>query len=379
MNIKFLITASVLLATGLTTSISANAQNQMPGKMHIGIVYPLSTNGTRAPLDTNNLSFNLIGGVSAAERGLAFAGLSNVVLHDSKGFLFAGFSNHVIKNANGGQFAGFLNTYGGGDGFAFAGFGNISSGNVKGAQFAGFANVSKDMNGAQFAGFTNIAKNVTASQFAGFANIAKDVKGSQLAGFINTAKDVKGSQLAGFINVAKKVKGAQIAAFMNIADSSDFPIGIVNIIKNGEKSIGLSTNENLTTMLTFRSGGRVLYGILGVGYNFKNDKEVYAIEAGFGAHFFQSKSFRLNTELTSTTLESFKKGEYFNTSLRVLPALKIAKFLEIYAGPSLNYVNTNTAEGKALNKHYLSKWENKNGKNFQGLYVGYTGGIQVIF
>src|SRR5688572_8261522 len=100
MNIKSFITASVLLATGVV----ANAQNQMPGKMHIGIVYPLSTNGTHAPLDTNNLSFNLLGGVSAAERGLAFAGLSNVVLQDAKGFLFAGFSNHVIKNADGGQF-----------------------------------------------------------------------------------------------------------------------------------------------------------------------------------------------------------------------------------------------------------------------------------
>ena len=132
-------------------------------------------------------------------------------------------------------------------------------------------------------------------------------------------------------------------------------------------------------MLTFRSGGKVLYGILGVGYNFKNDHEVYAIEAGLGAHFFQTKSFRLNTELTATTLESFKDGEYFNTSLRVLPALKITKFLEIYAGPSLNYVNTNTVEGKALNKHYISKWQNRWGKDFQGLYAGYTGGIQVIF
>jgi hypothetical protein len=374
MNIKSFITASVLLATGLV----ANAQNQMPGKMHIGIVYPLSTNGTHAPLDTNNLSFNLLGGVSAAERGLAFAGLSNVVLHDSKGFLFAGFSNHVIKNADGGQFAGFLNTYGGGDGFAFAGFANISSGNVKGAQFAGFANIAKDMNGAQFAGFGNVAKGITASQFAGFINTAKDVKGSQMAGFINIAKDVKGSQIAGFINIAKKVKGAQIAGFINIAESSDFPIGIVNIIKNGEKSIGISTNDNLTTMLTFRSGGRVLYGILGVGYNFKNDKEVYAVEAGMGAHFFQSNSFRLNTELSATTLESFKHGEYFSASFRVLPALKIAKFLEIYGGPSLNYVNTNTVEGNDLNKHYISKWDHK-GNDFQGLYVGYTGGIQVIF
>jgi hypothetical protein len=360
MNIKSFIIALVLLATYM----GANAQNQMPGKMHIGIVYPLSTNGTHAPLDTNNLSFNLLGGVSAAERGLAFAGLSNVVLKDTKGFLFAGFSNHVVKNANGGQFAGFLNTYGGGEGVSFAGFANISSGNVKGAQFSGFANIARDMNGAQF---------------SGFANIAKDVSATQIAGFINTAKDVKGSQIAGFINIAKKVKGAQIAGFINIAESSDFPIGIVNIIKNGEKSIGVSTTDNLTTMLTLRSGGRVLYGILGVGYNFKNDKEVYALEAGLGAHFFSSNSFRLNTELTSMSLESFKHGEYFSSSFRILSALKIARFLEVYAGPSLNYVNTNTVEGKDLNKHYLSKWGNKSGRNFQGLYVGYMGGIQVIF
>ncbi|WP_316788049.1 hypothetical protein [Pedobacter frigoris] len=339
------IITSILLAAGLT----ATAQNKMPGKVHLGLIYPISSNGTHAPLDTNNLSINLLGGISAEEKGLSFAGISNVVKGNTHGAQFAGFSNHILKKASGAQFAGFMNTYGEGDGFAFAGFTNIASGNVKGGQFAGFA------------------------------NIARDISASQLAGFINTAKDVKGSQLAGFINVARKVKGVQIAGFINVADSSDHPIGLINIIKNGEKSIGLSMDETQNAMLTFRSGGKVLYGILGIGYNFKNKDEVYAIEAGFGAHFFQSKSFRLNAEATALSLEDFKKGEYFKTTLRVLPAFKITPFLEIFAGPSINYVNTNTLEGRKLTKKYLHQWENKWGDNLQGLYAGYTGGIHVVF
>lgn len=349
-----------LSATGLT----AFGQNKVPGKIHFGFVYPLSTNGTHAPLDTNNLSIHLLAGVSASEQGASFAGLSSIVRNDAKGFQFAGLSNHIGKQAHGGLFAGLLNTYGGGDAFAVAGLGNFAAGNVKGAQFAGFA---------------NIAKEVTGAQFAGFANMASHVKGPQFAGFMNKAKDVKGSQFAGFINIAKKVKGTQFAGFINVADSSDYPVGIINIVKNGEKSLGISTDETLTTMLSFRSGGKVLYGIIGLGYNFKNKKEVYAFEAGIGAHFFQSNRFRLNAEIVGTGLESFKKGEYFKTSFKLMPAFKITPKLEIFGGPAFNYLNTNTIEGRGLNKSYIHSWENKWGNNFQALYVGYGGGIQYLF
>lgn len=351
---------SILIAAGLT----ATAQFKLPGKTHIGLIYPISSNGTHAPLDTNNLSIHLLAGISAEEKGLSFAGFSNVVRGNTHGAQFAGFSNHILKKANGAQFAGFMNTYGGGVGLAFAGFSNISSGDVKGGQLAGFLNTTESICGIQL---------------AGFANIAADSSASQIAGFINTAKDVEGSQISGFINIARKVKGAQIAGFINIADSSNYPIGIVNIIKNGEKSIGLSTDETKNVMLTFRSGGKVLYGILGIGYNFKNTNDVYAIEAGFGAHFFQSKLFRVNTELIALSLQDFKQGEYFKGTVRVLPALKIVPFLEIFAGPSINYVNTNTLEGRKLHKKYVHQWENKWSDNFHGIYAGYTGGIHFIF
>ncbi len=356
----------ILIFLGLLSSaLHSHAQHQS-FKVHIGFIYPLSSNGSHALLDTNDLSIHILAGVSSVERGLSFAGLTNVVRNETYGSQFAGFSNHIGKTANGALFAGFANTYGGGKGAAFAGFANIAHGHLKGVQFAGFANVAKNVTGAQFAGFSNTAKTVSASQFAGF---------------INMAKDVKGSQFAGFMNIAKKVKGAQIAGFINIADSSDYPIGIVNLVKTGEKSLGISIDENQTSMLTFRSGGKVLYGILGIGYNFKNKDEIYAYEAGFGAHFFQSKIFRLNAELTASGLESFKSGEYFRSSFKLFPAIKVFKQLELFGGPSFNYTSTNSTEGLALynDQKALHKWQGKRSSYQHALSIGYSGGLHFIF
>lgn len=362
--LKFLYTKPVLFLLLVSLAAHAQAQSDRSVKINLGLTYPLSSNGVHAPLDTNNLSINLLVGVSSEEKGPAFAGLSNMVKNNVHGSQFAGFSNHIGKKANGALFAGFINTYAENEGAAFAGFSNIAHGEVKGAQFAGFLNIATKVKGAQFAGFMNVANNV---------------KANQLAGFMNRAKDVNGSQFSGFINVARKVKGVQFAGFINVAESSDCPIAILNFIKNGEKSIGVSIDENQTTMLSFRSGGKILYGILAAGYNFKNHDEVYAFEAGFGAHFLQSRLFRLNTELTASALESFKDGEYFKASFKLLPAVKIAKQLELFAGPSLNFITTNSIEGKALNEKYLSKWQGNYSNYEQILTIGYNTGLHFIF
>lgn len=339
---------AITLALLLSAGLNSFAQSSKNGKVNIGMVYPVSTNGTHAALDTNVFSFNLLMGMSAAEKGLAFAGLSNVVRKDSKAIQFAGFSNHTGGKLQGAQFAGFINTYAGGNG----------------AALAGFANISKENSGAQLAGFMNWT--------------SKNASSVQIAGFMNKAEDVKGSQLAGFINVAKKVKGVQIAGFINIADSSDYPIGIINIVKNGEKSIALTTNQNLTTMATFRSGGKVLYGLIGAGYNFKNKDQVYAFEAGLGAHFFQSEHFRLNTEMIASSLQNFKRGNYFKSTFQLMPTLRIGSNLELFAGPSFNFVTTNTEEGKSLQKHYIKTWDRKE-NTMNALFLGYTGGMAISF
>lgn len=362
MNFNYikLFTISLFLSqTGL-----AKAQNSFE-KIHLGLIYPISTNGKSAYLDTNDVSVNLIAGVSSVEKGVSFAGISNIIRNEANGTQFAGFSNHIGKNTNGAIFAGFLNTYKDATGVQFAGFANIAGGDIQGSQFAGFANTSKNITGAQFGGFINVAKNVSLSQFGGF---------------INVAKNINGAQFAGFINIAKKVKGAQVSGFINVADSSDCPIGILNFIKKGEKSVGLSFDEKKTVMLTLRSGGKSTYGIIGVGYNFTNKDEVYAFEAGLGAHFFQSKFYRLNAELTASTLESFRDGEYFKSSLKALSGVRLNKHFEIFGGPALNLVTTNTVEGKVLHaKKNIATWQSNWSDFTQYLYLGYNAGLHIIF
>lgn len=335
----------ILLLALVLQQLNSFAQSDKD-KINIGLVYPLSSNWKGAPNDTNKFSLNLIAGVSAAERGFTIAGISNIIRHNTTGVQIAGFSNHIGQTANGAMFAGFINTYGKGKNFAIAGFGNF-------------------------------AATASSTQIAGFINTGGNVSAVQVAGFTNIANNVKGSQIAGFINIAKKVKGVQVAGFINIADSAGCQIGIINISKNGEKSLGVTIDENQTTLVTFRSGGKLLYGILGVGYNFDNKKQKYAWQAGLGAHLLNAGVFRLNAELTQNGLESFKGGTYLRPSLALLPSIRLANRVDIFAGPSFNYVTTNTNEGQNMHKKYTSSWGGNNGSDFHGFYFGYSAGVQV--
>lgn len=115
------------------------------------------------------------------------------------------------------------------------------------------------------AGLTNVILNdASGFQFAGISNhIDNEGRGFQLAGLANTNKNnFSGFQLAGLINIAKDVKGVQFAGLVNIAENSDCPIGLINIIKNGEKSIAVTYDGIGNAVVSFRSGGKYTYGIL---------------------------------------------------------------------------------------------------------------------
>ncbi|AFD07269.1 hypothetical protein [Solitalea canadensis] len=364
-KLKSLVVLAIALFLTTTVSVAQDKENKEEKKesiFHIGFIYPVSNHGSNAGEYVNKVSFHVLGGLSAGETGFALSGLATVVNGNAEGAQIAGLSNLVKGHVQGFQLAGLANLYGSSRGGQVAGLANFARENVDGFQLAGLANLYGNSKGAQIAGLSNIAR--------------QNVDGFQFAGLFNKARNVNGSQFAGLVNVAKKVRGVQFAGLINIADSSDCPIALINIIKKGEKTIGLSTDETLTTLASFRSGGRVMYGILGLGYNFKNDDQVFAAEAGLGAHFFQGNKFRLNTELTSLTLTDFDSGNYFKSSLRLLPSFKLSKRIEIYAGPTLNFVNTNTEEGKKLVDHYF--WSDDSSNDFKGLYIGYTGGIQFI-
>lgn len=331
---------------------------------HIGFIYPISSNGKQAASITNRFSLHVIAGLSKGETGVALAGAANIVKENAHGVHMAGVANVIGKDAGGAQLAGLA---------------NVTGNNAEGAQLAGFGNiVAHDAKGAQVAGFMNLAENAGAVQIAGFTNIArKNVKGAQVAGFLNKAGDVN-VQIGGFANVAKKVRGVQLAGLINIADSSDYPIAIFNFIKNGEKSIAVTIDETMTGIVSFRSGGRVLYGIAGIGYNLRNNaKAMYAAEGGLGAHIPLGGSLRINLEAISHTLTDFDGGNYNKNSLRILPALKLGNRFEAFAGPTLNYVSYERENDYDFIKKYI--WKNNSSKDFQGLFVGFNAGVQLLF
>lgn len=328
----------------LLTAVCSFAQSEITKELHIGFVYPLSTNGTDAGNISNNFSAHALAGLSKNENRLSLYGLAGVVKNNVNGIQLSGFANVVGNNVNGLQGAGFA---------------NITRNHLKGAQLAGFANVSGSIDGWQAAGFAN--------------TLRTHGTGGQIAGFANKAGNIH-SQVAGFINIAKNVKGVQVAGFINIADSSDYPVGIINIVKNGEKYIGISTDETLTSMISFRSGGRVLYGVIGAGYNVKySNDNIYVAEAGLGAHIPFARNFRTNIEAASVFHFELERGEHYKSVIRILPAYTIGR-CEIFAGPTINHVHYEEDKGRNLVNRYL--WSYRGDDHFHGLYIGLMGGIQ---
>ncbi len=330
-------------AATLLPSLPLSAQSDSIRLFHIGLVYPVSSNGIKAADYTNRLSLHGIAGVSRAETGVALYGAAGIVKENTDGVIASGSLNLIGGDARGLLLSGAMNVVGG---------------TSTGLQAAGVANVARASQGAAF---------------AGVANLSEGGAGTQIAGVLNKAIYAD-NQVAGLINVAKRVKGVQIAGLINIADSSDYPIAVLNFIKNGEKSVALTMDETLTGMASFRSGGRVLYGILGIGYNFRShEKPVYGVESGLGAHISLGNYFRINTEITNQHLSDFRKGQYVKHSLRILPAVKTGS-LEFFAGPTVNYLNY--CEGKDFGGIDRFLWSRQRSRDFQGIYLGVVGGIQ---
>lgn len=374
----------------VVSCLHATAQEGTPKKQpaHIGFSYPISSNGRQAADYSNNFSLHALVGVSRNENGLAMAGIALLVKDSVNGMQLSGILNRIGKNAHGAQLAGIANTMKNSYGFAAAGIANKASGdaevqlagianlafNIDGMQMAGIVNLARDVKGMQAAGIANAAKDIAGAQVAGIVNIA-DSTGSQVAGIFNRSKNIKGIQVAGIANKAAKVKGVQIAGILNMADSSDYPIGLVNIIKNGHRYVSVSIDESATMLTSFRSGGRVLYGIVGLGYNTRNDG-FYAAEAGVGAYILQRGNFGLQAEAVGVGLFDFKGGDYCKSVLRILPSWSFSPGWRIWAGPSFAYISTDMPHAADLISNPI--WEKiKNNNRTEQLAWGFIGGIQV--
>ena len=105
---------SKILATLTLGFLSLAGNAQQGGKIkesnaHIGLVYPLSTNGISALDYKNRFSIHAIGGASASEEGFCASGFGNFIRYNGNGVVASGFSNIILENGEGVHLAGFIN------------------------------------------------------------------------------------------------------------------------------------------------------------------------------------------------------------------------------------------------------------------------------
>ena len=321
-RLRLFIMVGVLFMLPVKLWSQSNPEGENGGKrrpVQVSFFYPLCTNGFEASNYANNVSISFIEGRSRSVNGLALAGCVNTVKEDGRGLLMSGLLNAVHGT----------------------------------------------MSGVQLAGLVNIA---------GAAS-----RGIQLAGLVNVARDFSGLQLAGLVNVAHTVRGVQLAGLVNVADSSDFPIGFINLIKNGEMGVALSYNELGITMLSFQSGGRYTYGILGIGYNhYLHGQQPFIVSGGIGAHIPCTNWLRVNCELKSTNLlparESTDGLMALNFSL--LPASRLLPHLELFGGPSISYARVDHDYRNVLPSYSL--WRRIDATRTRQLHLGFQAGVQYI-
>ena len=372
----------LFLTICMLLSLSAFSQEKNFRPVQINFGFPLSTiNVKKAKEYTNAFSINLLVGISKNERSLALAGISNVIANNATGLQIASVSNYIgnagygielagVTNINKGSYngiqaSGVYNYSGSGNGIAVAGVANMSKGFYNGIQASGVYNYSGSGNGIAVAGVANMSKG--------------SYNGLQLSCVTNIAGDVNGLQFAGVMNIAKKVKGVQFSTILNVAEESNFPIAFINIIKNGKMGVSLSYDNMNNTMLSFRSGGKYTYGILGVGYNNKvNDGSKVVAEAGYGIHIPITNWLEINNEFKATSLGFSNDKVCYNASYLLAPSFTFLNHFNVFGGANFNYLYSNYVNSDdLLPNNYL--FEKDNSDNNQRMFIGYQIGLQYVF
>jgi len=321
MQIKktFLFTALVI------TGFYSKAQEPVANNIHLGFVTPLSTQGKLAKHISPAFSLQALQGVNLNNKGMAIAGLCTRLYGSNRGLLVSGLVNRV-------------------------------NGSDKGLSVAGLYNGAENGRGIQVAGLHNQKAGNGLIQIAGLSNYSR-YEVLQIGGIVNSSQYAH-TQVAGLINIARSVKGIQVAGLVNIADSSDYPIGILNFIKNGEQQIGIQVYDDASANVLLRTGGRKTYGIIGAGVGNEQKRRVLQMEAGVGYRIPLSHRLRINTEVVAISKTDFIFWKH-TQSLRTLLGYKISPAIEITAGPALNTYKY--SDSKIFGDSYI--WKSNRGSS----------------
>jgi hypothetical protein len=214
--------------------------------------------------------------------GFQMASIANIAGANVSGLQFGGVFNMAGGNVNGGQASSVFNTaWGDVRGLQFGGLFNMAGGNIRGLQMAGiFDSAGGDVSGLQVSGIFGYAGgNFQGAQVSGIASYTHgDFFGLEFAGMFNYAGESFRGVQAGLVNIAAAdMRGLQFGLYnqgggdvqiglVNISDNeSSFPIGIVNIVKDGILSPVLWYDSMNFANIGLKSGSKHIYTLVSAG------------------------------------------------------------------------------------------------------------------
>jgi hypothetical protein len=329
--------------------VSNNLNVQEVRTFQVSFIPSWGTNRLTNGLVTNKYSLNIIAGYSANIDGVEIGAVANIIRQEMNGVQIGGAVNVVGQDVNGVQVAGAVNTnLGDMDGVQVAGAVNRVKGDINGIQIAGAVNSAavksadslslKGWNG-QISGGINLHGGERINlQIAGAYNQANSVDGIQMSGAVNYVKGTtNGIQIAGLYNHTYKLRGIQFG-LINHADTIEngFPIGLVNIIKNGYQKWEFTTDEAFYINAAYKTGGKNLYSFLKVGAG-KYLNAAY----GVGYTTNPNRKFSVNLDLSGSALFNTDSdydvfaGDIWRAQLGF--NIKISDKMLITTGPSYSF------------------------------------------
>lgn len=126
-------------------------------------------------------------------------------------------------------------------------------------------------------------------------------------------------------------------------------------------------------LVSFRSGGRYSYGIVGVGCNQQAADKVVA-EAGYGIHIPLCKWLQVNNEVKATAPVNTSS---VNCGYLIAPSITLWNHCNLFGGASVNYLMSSDTNLGFVPKREL--WQKQSTDGVQRLYIGYQVGVQYVF
>ena len=319
---------------------------------------PRAGTSSRFPDHRRTLSFNLLAGYSRGLNGFELGVGANIESAFMCGAQFAAGANVVGGHVSGLQVAPVNFALGPVHG-AQIGVVGITKGDVIGAQVSVVALGGGELHGAQVAvvnaaggsasggqvGVANVAGGYVDGAQIGVANLAGSyVDGVQIGAANVAGGDVDGVQI-GAANIAKgNVSGPQIGV-VNYAETSDYPVGVVSIVRNGTTNVEGWATEAGVGMAGVRHGGRVIQNIFGVGVR-AGSTTAWGFALGLGARVPIAPKMHLDFQVINYWLQ---KGDPFHDDAQIASAgvsfgYAISPLFGVFAAPTYNVLVTTDAE-----------------------------------